>query len=404
LSGVGVVGDSHEWDGLIVLCAGNNWDGVKLHDQHMAECLTEHAPVLYVDPPMSHLTPLKQPHLKGALRKPHLRMVAPRLARLTPVMPPRGQRRAVVPLTNRLVRRSIAKAVEQLGGRVRAVVTAWILLDVYGACGESERVYWWQDDPGGAAEFWGFDRKRLLAGERRLGEQSSTLIVSNPAAVELWERRGCHSPILIPYGCDAERFAATDDAPPAKDVHLPAPIAGFVGHLNARTDLRLLEAVADSGTSLLLIGPRDPHFEPQRVDRLFARPSVSWLGPRPFESLPSYLRLVDVGLVPYHVGNTFNQWSFPLKTLEYLAAGRPVVATPLPATIWLDTDLITCTDDPSAFAASVTAAAERAHIPAEIHRRREFAAEHSWRGRATRFAAAVGAKSASPPLRVRDTD
>src|SRR4051812_25243190 len=41
------------WEGLIVLCAANNMDDVKLADRHMAECLTAHAPVLYVDPPMS---------------------------------------------------------------------------------------------------------------------------------------------------------------------------------------------------------------------------------------------------------------------------------------------------------------------------------------------------------------
>ena len=39
------------WDGLVVLCAANNWDEVKLADRHMAEHLSAYAPVLYVDPP-----------------------------------------------------------------------------------------------------------------------------------------------------------------------------------------------------------------------------------------------------------------------------------------------------------------------------------------------------------------
>ena len=50
-----------DWDGLIVLCAANSWDAVKLADRHMAEPLTAHAPVLYVDPPISHLTRFKNP-------------------------------------------------------------------------------------------------------------------------------------------------------------------------------------------------------------------------------------------------------------------------------------------------------------------------------------------------------
>jgi hypothetical protein len=49
------------WEGLIVLYAANNMDDVKRADRQMAERLTAHAPLLYVDPPMSHLTRLKSP-------------------------------------------------------------------------------------------------------------------------------------------------------------------------------------------------------------------------------------------------------------------------------------------------------------------------------------------------------
>jgi len=53
---------------------------------------------------------------------------------------------------------------------------------------------------------------------------------------------------------------------------------------------------------------------------------VRWVGPQPYGALPGYLRLMDVGVVPYR-DSAFNRGSFPLKTLEYLAAGRGVVAT-----------------------------------------------------------------------------
>ena len=125
----------------------------------------------------------------------------------------------------------------------------------------------------------------------------------------------------LPNGCDAPYFAGVDEVAAAGDVTVPGPVAGFVGHLNSRTDLALLEAVAKAGVSLLLIGPKDPAFEPERFARLLDRGNVAYLGPRPFEELPSYFKLIDVGLVPY--GDTeFNRWSFPMKTLEYLAAGR----------------------------------------------------------------------------------
>jgi teichuronic acid biosynthesis glycosyltransferase TuaH len=50
---------SHSWDGLIVLCAGNNYDTIKVADQHLADELAKLAPVLYIDPPVSCLTPLR---------------------------------------------------------------------------------------------------------------------------------------------------------------------------------------------------------------------------------------------------------------------------------------------------------------------------------------------------------
>jgi len=172
-------------------------------------------------------------------------------------------------------------------------------------------------------------------------------------------------------------------------VDLPGPIAGFVGHINSRTDLTLLEAVADAGTSLLLIGPKDPSFEPARFDRLVERRNVAYVGAQPFEQLPSFLKVIDVGLVPY--GPTeFNKWSFPLKTLEYLAAGRPVVSTSLPAVRWLDTELVTLADAPGDFAASAARVAAHARDPRLMQHRREFAARHSWAERAERFAGLLG--------------
>jgi glycosyltransferase involved in cell wall biosynthesis len=262
-----------------------------------------------------------------------------------------------------------------------------LLLDVYGACNEARRVYWWQDDPVSAAELWGIESSRMLEGERRLAAGADLVVVANERAVGRWNGVA-KSVRYIPYGCDAGGFAATGDLAPPGDVSLPAPVAGFVGHLNRRTDLALLDAVAERGISLLLIGPRDPEFEPEWTEALLARTNVAWIGARPFEELPSYLGLVDVGLVPY-APTDFNQWSFPLKTLEYISAGLPVVATSLPATRSLATDLVTLADEPEAFADAVERVLPSAHDPALVVRRRQFAAVHSWRNRAAEFATAL---------------
>ena len=122
-------------------------------------------------------------------------------------------------------------------------------------------------------------------------------------------------------------------------------MVGVVGHLTDRIDISLLEAVVDSGLSLLMVGPRDPRWEPERFERLIASPHVQWVGLKPFAALPGYLRLIDVGITPYQ-DTAFNRASFPLKTLEYLAAGRGAVSSDLPATRWLQTDLVQVASGP----------------------------------------------------------
>ena len=98
--------------------------------------------------------------------------------------------------------------------------------------------------------------------------------------------------------------------------------------------MKLVEAVADAGYSLLIVGPYDPRWEPRRFAALTARPSVRYVGSVPEEEVSAYIAAIDVGITPY-MDNPFNKASFPLKTLDYLSAGRPAVSTTLPASLWL---------------------------------------------------------------------
>lgn len=365
-----------------MLCAAVRWDGVKMQDRQTAEQLRRHAPVLYVDPPVSHLSRLRR-RAGAAPSGPRLRVLGPGLACLSPVVPPKPSHPAVTGLASSLVRRQLAAAVRTLGARVDAVLTTWLFLDVYGACGERRRVYSWSDDPAGAAVLWGHSPQRLAAAETRLAGASDLIVAVSEGATEKLRAQG-YPAAYLPNGCDTAPFDGLDQVPAAGDVPLQGTIAGFVGHLNGRTDLALLEGVADAGLGLLLIGPRDAAFEPQRFERLVARSNVAYLGPRPYADLPAYMKLIDVGLVPYRL-NEFNRLSFPMKTLEYLAAGRPVVATSLPEIRALGTDLVALADGPGEFAAAAERQSALARDPTLVARRREFAGHHSWAQRATRL-------------------
>jgi len=384
---------SGAWDRVIVLCAANNWDGIKLADQHMAEHVRAHVPVLYVDPPMSRLTPRNHPELRPALDGPRLRVVGPGLARLTPVIPPKGRSGALVPFTDRLLRHQLRRALLALGSRPSALIVTHPGWPAFGAADEDLAVYWAQDDFTAGAGLMGLDVRRMERAELAAARRADIIITSSPAVRDRWAQRGFSSD-MIPFGCDSAAFGHADE--PASDVSIPPPVAGFVGQLNARTDLALLEAVAGV-MSLLIVGPRAPQFEPARVDRLLARPNVQWVGPQPFERLPAYLAAVDVGLVPYD-HSEFNVASFPLKTLEYLAAGVPVVATDLPATRWLGTDLVVIEDAPGRFAAAARSASRSRRDGVAVDRRQAFARRHDWAARAEQMTAllASAARGGAP--------
>jgi teichuronic acid biosynthesis glycosyltransferase TuaH len=87
-----------------------------------------------------------------------------------------------------------------------------------------------------------------------------------------------------------------------------------------------------------------------------------------------------VGLTPY-TDSSFNRASFPLKTLEYLASGLPVVATDNPAARWLDTTLVDVAESAASFAELVQ---RRLEDPRDHERsaRRSLAARHTWDVRA----------------------
>ncbi len=376
-----------DWSRTVVICAANNWDGARFQDRQLAERLCKLVPVLYVDPPTSVLTRWRRPELKEAFQGPRLRVIRPGLARLTPVVLPGMERVGISASTRMLMARAIRRAIKQLGGDIGALVETSCMVPVIGRCGERLRVYWAQDDYVGAAELLGLSTSRVRRGEQRIMSVAQLVVAANPTIADTLQRTGVPT-ALIPFGCDVEIFTAARTATPATDVTLPGPIAGFMGHIGERIDLPLLEAVAATGASLLLVGPRHPRFSIERIDALLELPNVQWVGPKDFEALPSYLRVMDVGLVPYN-DSAFNRGSFPLKTFEYLAAGLPVVATPLPAIQWIDSPFISVAATPEDFAASVARQLTGTSSGAQRDERAAFAAQHSWEVRAEAFASAL---------------
>ncbi len=150
--------------------------------------------------------------------------------------------------------------------------------------------------------------------------------------VSIYEAKAHRHPNIhpMPSSIDAAHFAharAWRGAAPGDQADLPHPRIGWFGVIDERTDLDLVAALADlrPDLSFVMIGPVvkiDPATLPQQAN-------VHWLGPKDYRDLPAYLAGWDCGFMPFAI-NEATRFISPTKTPEYLAAGVPVVSTPIP--------------------------------------------------------------------------
>jgi len=131
----------------------------------------------------------------------------------------------------------------------------------------------------------------------------------------------------IGQGCNLELFnASIDHQRPPEMNGLKGPVVGYVGALTSeRLDISIIEIISKSlpGWNVVLVGPEDEAFRNSTLHQLS---NVHFYGRQPLERLPSFIRYFDVCINPQLV-NIITVGNYPLKVDEYLAMGKPVVAT-----------------------------------------------------------------------------
>jgi glycosyltransferase involved in cell wall biosynthesis len=129
---------------------------------------------------------------------------------------------------------------------------------------------------------------------------------------------------------DFEHFASAAGIPAQQipeDVRdLPRPVLGYFGLISEYVDLELIAAVARRRPEWSFVFVGSARCDARALDGL---DNVHLLGGKPYEELPRYCRAFDVGLIPFRM-NQLTRAVNPIKLREYLAAGLPVVSTPLP--------------------------------------------------------------------------
>lgn len=367
--------------GPIVWIAGVGWDDNPGTDKRMVMTLARSHRILWIDSPRRGVW---DGWFTGAY--PAVESVHPGVIRLRAPGPPGFSRWPVRYLTGALQRHTLTRHLVRGQEPVAVVVANPVWRFPRAIAGP--RIYYATDDWVAGASLMGFGETVVRETVTRNVSVADAIASVTP---ELSGR-------LATADARDAAIAVIPNGAPAVRLHpdrLRDPVACLIGQLNERLDLGVLEAVVDAGVALRIMGQRTDTSSDfgRRLDALLRRPEVRWFGSLSAEDLSSELARVMVGLTPY-ARTAFNEASFPLKTLEYLAAGIPVVSTELSASTWLNSKHVVIANSAGSFAASVVSAIARGDDPGAIQERLSLARRHSWDRRADQFCELIGSATA----------
>ncbi|HYD47874.1 MAG TPA: glycosyltransferase [Terriglobales bacterium] len=213
-----------------------------------------------------------------------------------------------------------------------------------------------------------FAPQSLVQWEDELLQEADLVFTGGPSLYAARQHRHPHVH-CFPSSVDSAHFAQArqPQQDPPDQAELRRPRLGFFGVLDERIDIELIGALsaARPDWEIVLIGPVvkiDSSALPQA-------PNLHHLGARNYESLPGYLAGWDVCLLPFAL-NESTRFISPTKTLEYMAADKPIVSTPVADVRSLYGEVVDICDTPEAF----VAACERALSPEQGERDRRRAA------------------------------
>jgi glycosyltransferase involved in cell wall biosynthesis len=345
------------------------WDFVWQRPQQILSRLAQRGHVLFVEEPV-YLDDIPSARLDVSLP-------LPRVHRAVPLLPGtmRGQYDESIAVIRDLVRKQVA-ADGPLGGAfdrpVQWFYTPMPAPAMIGAFNERAVVYDCMDE----LSKFRFAPTELVDRERYLVANADVVFTGG---YRLWQAKSKHHANVHFFGCgvDVDHFARARSEDLALAPELAAigrRIMGYFGVIDERLDYDLLRKLADenSDAALVMVGPVvkvDPNELPQG-------PNIHWLGLRQYSELPSYVKGFDVCLMPFAL-NEATEYINPTKTLEYMAAGKPIVSTAVSDVVHHFTPVVTVAETSDDF---VTATASALNSPdtAMIARGVEQARANTW--------------------------
>jgi glycosyltransferase involved in cell wall biosynthesis len=387
--------DTSRLRGRDIVCVGfADWDTELWTNQHhLMSRLARDNRVLFIES-----LGLRQPQIAGRdikriIRRLRRGLASPRAADglyvLSPLVLPFHRYRLVREINRRLLPALVRRATRRLDLQ-RPILWAYVpQAEVLIEALDPELVVYHCVDDIAAQER--IDTASFRAAEARFAARADLVLASAPA---LGKRlRTISSNVLdAPNVADTELFSTALEPGPLDPqmAALPTPRIVFTGAIVAmKLDLEMLAELSRlrRAWSFALVGPIGPGEPHADLTAITGEPNIHLLGPRRYDELPDVLRAADAGLIPY-MRNTLTESIFPMKVYEYLSAGLPVIATPLPALADV-ADVLTAADAQGIAALLDEALAEDS--PERRAARSRAAESHSWDQRLQEIATAIDA-------------
>lgn len=207
--------------------------------------------------------------------------------------------------------------------------------------------------------------------------KKSDLCVANSTYLADYCRQYNANSFYVGQGCELEIFTGYDykKSAPVDITNIHKPVIGYVGALQSiRLDIELIKYIAQQRPdwSIVLVGPEDEIFKQSELHNLS---NVHFLGPKSPDMLPDYIAAFDICINPQLV-NPVTIGNYPRKIDEYLAMGKPVIATRTDAMSVFAEHTYLC-DNKEDYVTAIDQALKD-NSPAKRTDRIAFASAHTW--------------------------
>ena len=310
----------------IVYFGVNAWDSIVQRPQHLARGLSRNNRVLYVDPTaFSVFTKMKgalHPVQTGRRWQPRLRRLSESLHVFTPppLLPFSPWSRALNRINHRLLSRMLADVFSRIRLHPRILWLSFPQSQPLCSMIPTDLICF--DCLDNYPEFYPDRRGRLLAQQENDLIDKAHVVFATHSTLEEKCRQRNKGVYRLPNAVHPRLLTGENVSCPADLAGLPKPVIGYVGSVSHWIDMELVIHLAarEPGWSFVMVGPTHQSTTPNGPSNLH------FLGEKAYEEVPAYIDNMDVCLIPFVVSDLTNSVN-PVKLYEYLARGKPVVAT-----------------------------------------------------------------------------